>query len=246
MLNLLNETFTRVRKSVQVWVSLILLIAIGLVIIFVLNMGQSKMYNSFMLLPLQFMMYLVPYNGFFISRDYTNGTIRNKIVLGYSREKIYMTNWLLLSAVVIAEFLVFVVLMYSLGGAVLGFSWDFEFVEFVKIMVLALFNILAFSSVAVMLCMCFQGVSGTVWSFFIYMILEVLTLIAQLATMKNEELNEKIYKFMGKLLPPAQASYLLGIDEVGSEDWKLIAYSIGVIVFTTGIGMLVFKKKNIK
>ena len=233
MLNLLNETFTRVRKSVQVWVSLILLIAIGLVIIFVLNMGQSKMYNSFMLLPLQFMMYLVPYNGFFISRDYTNGTIRNKIVLGYSREKIYMTNWLLLSAVVIAEFLVFVV-------------WDFEFVEFVKIMVLALFNILAFSSVAVMLCMCFQGVSGTVWSFFIYMILEVLTLIAQLATMKNEELNEKIYKFMGKLLPPAQASYLLGIDEVGSEDWKLIAYSIGVIVFTTGIGMLVFKKKNIK
>ena len=73
-----------------------------------------------------------------------------------------------------------------------------------------------------------------------------INVITEELLQKNEELNEKIYKFMGKLLPPAQASYLLGIDEVGSDDWKLIAYSIGVIVFTTGLGMLVFKKKNIK
>lgn len=251
MLNLLNETFTRVRKSAAPKVTLIMLLFISFVEISVLVHGDSKMDLRMMFTPFMFMSYLTAYCSSFMSRDYTNGTIRNKIIFGNSRVSIYLANFIVLSVTMLLIIAVYSIITFTAGSVFCGLEHmsSAQQSEFIKKLLILLVNVLAFTSVAAMLGMLCQGVSGTVWSFFIYTVAEIFVMLFNLVARRYfEDDADKLEEFFDYFIPTEQYSTLMysNFGEMPDDAYKLPLYSCILVALTLVIGIFSFRKKNIK
>lgn len=84
--------------------------------------------------------------GILVCRDFSTGTVRNKIIAGHSRLQVYLS--LLISAVSIGAtlFLIYSLLMLALGSLLLGYGSAFTFGEFIYILKVLLMGTLMFSA----------------------------------------------------------------------------------------------------
>ncbi|NLW74289.1 MAG: hypothetical protein GX057_05270 [Clostridiales bacterium] len=84
--------------------------------------------------------------GILVCRDFSTGTVRNKIIAGHSRLQVYLS--LLISAVSIGAtlFLIYSLLMLALGSLLLGYGSDFNSSELIYILKVLLMGTLMFSA----------------------------------------------------------------------------------------------------
>lgn len=251
MRDLLNETFTRVRKSSAPWITLIMLLVVSLVEVAALKHVGEKASPQMILAPFMFMTYLVAFCMSFISRDYTNGTIRNKIILGKSRVSIYFANYIALTVTMLLIIAVYSLVTIGIASAVCGMK-DMSSTQketFIKMYLILIVNVLSFTSVATLLGMACQGVSGTVWAYFIYTVSEiVLMLVEMIAYRIFKDKSDKIIEFFMYFIPSQQYGILrYSLDDGLPDDaYKLPLYSLILIVLTMAGGIAIFRKKNIK
>lgn len=210
----------------------------------------------------------------FVGTEYSDGTLRNKIINGKSRASIYFSKYIVCCAAMAAFFA-----FYYAGSLIFGFILCKEFMSKASVLIIiALVLCLAsFSYISVFLAVAMNCGKKSASAVIALVAAMAMFFTAVMTSSKLSEpefyeediyMNEagdvvsdpetpnpnyprgtkrKIYEFINDANPTGQCVQLSGaIDENGSACKKEFPiYSCGLIIIGTAIGMIVFKKKDI-
>ena len=145
MNKLLSANFFQLRKNKCFWGSLAFMFVVGLAIPLLRykDMKQSgyinHLDNGFFMCALFIGIVLAVFCSLFIGTEHSDGTIRNKIIVGQKRETIYLSNMVTCSMIAIAMCIVFFVPYLSVGIPLLGFFVaDMKMIVMIGVTVLVL------------------------------------------------------------------------------------------------------------
>ena len=257
MINLLRVNLYRMRKDILLYVCLavtVLMVFTSVATFKLLGMLTGVELESFgmvasgkvlllnTLSPMNNMGVLIPILMILMhAKDYSNGTIRNKIICGYNRTSVFMASWV--SALLFGAVMLLLNMLGSLGMGCLVFGYGEPFDikemgELVTIIILGLLVYEVFITIA-HLFMHIMKVYGCV----MYMVVSFLLLgISSVGSMVQDN------KFMTFLLdcnPLTQMEYLINgtwQDKVG----MMVGSTLFYYVVLSAIGIYYMNKKDLK
>lgn len=277
MIRLLNANFVRIKKSKIFWVLTLAILLATLIMIFnqyhdfqrsKIIVQYDNLYNFFLI----FMGIVISiFTCMFLSIEYVDNTIRNKIIMGYKRTQIYLANLITVIIVSLVFELVFVLLISGIGIPLFGFNIE-SLTRLLYTIMMMQFIIIANASIYTFISMvCTNGMLINVicilLSFGSYFAVLVLMNILeapeyiQSATMTNletgqiEYIKEKNPNYPSKfkrdvcstlidVIPQGQ-SIRIASNKVSNKN-LIVVYSLGTTVIFTGVGLVLFKKKDLK
>lgn len=247
MIDLLSATLPRAFQTKRFIFSILIMISIPSLIMWVSVSFEDTLYmDSFPFFMNTFLpMIIAITGGLFISKDYTNNTIRNKIIVGHSRPSIYMANWITSVIMTLVLFAVYLLFIFAVGVPIFGFSEWFEWGFFFKKLLLTLCPLITFASITVFICMTVKGTSGTVLSFMFYYALMMFEAFSIFIT------NEDLIHFINNCLLTEQLAEIQNaVFERHVEDYvNFTLYPISSLIVTllsTLGGIAIFRKTDIK
>lgn len=204
----------------------------------------------------------------FVGNEYSNGSIRNKLVVGSSRTAIYFSS--MLNIVVAGTALVMCIYTINImvGLPLMG-PTERPLGEIVILSVQAIFLVIAYSSIFHMVAMLSPSKTNTAiinillafgllfLAIMLYdqmmqpeyiqhlvtgdseMVLETVKNVNYLTGTKRE-----IYQMILNILPSGQSLQL--VQQGGETAGKMILYSLGITAVTSTIGVTLFRRKDIK
>lgn len=210
--------------------------------------------------------------GLFIGTEYRDGTIRNKIIVGHNRSKMYFSNLITSFVANIIIFSTTIVTICAVGIPLLS-KPTIPFIEYVKT-----YAVLVLGGCAC--CAIYMAVSMTVQSKSTGVVIVMITAFTMFFTTINikekltqpeyfepysyEENGEtvtvpaeknsdyltgtkrKIYETIYKLIPYSQMMELSSKVGLPEKPYEYPLFSCGWLVISTAVGTLVFKKRNLK
>lgn len=212
--------------------------------------------------------------GIFIGTEYSDGTMRNKLAVGHTRSEIYLANFIVSAAANVIILLIFLLLSLGMGLMFLD-APTLDFNQIVTFMLSQVLTMTAFTAIIVLCQMLISNKAiGSVAVLIISLVLLIsaFTISAQLKQQEyissnipktNEETGlleieqvtsrnpkyitgtkRKIYEFLDNALPASQFNQ---VREYNSDNLGVMAvYSALTIVLANGIGIIVFRKKDLK
>lgn len=279
MRKLFSANFTRLFKYKLFWTEIILAAIFGVF----LNIDQYRQKVASPLLSYSLDKWLFVYsvvNGIlaavfcsmFLGTEYSNGTIRNKLIVGHSRYKIYLANLTVCSAVnllICTAYLVF----YCISGKLLIGKIDTSVSQVVTYVIISIILAITYTSIYTMLTMLLSSKAAASVVCIITFIL-LLFLAAYVKARLDEsvfyegyefsingvtEQGEQIpnpqylegnirtlFEFFYDFLPTGQGAQLVTLNIPITHIWRLPMYSLLITVMTTFCGIFFFKRKNLK
>lgn len=277
MRNLLSANITRLWKNRTFWICALVMFVIS--ILFILNaVKQASMMKQegyvqalddyyFKLLPHMGLLFAV-FNSLFLGTEYSDGTIRNKIVAGHLRSSIFISNYL---GCLIAN-LIFL-LTWMIGSLVglpfLGF-WRIGAVGLALYIIIAIFFTAALTAIITLVCMLSMNKAITA-VFTILMVLGLLLITSMIFNSLCEKeffggiiktaqgvkkcdvipnpyyvsgFRRTVYQFIIDFLPTGQQIQMAN-NKIGNTIVSLL-YSVIVIIVTITTGIFAFNKKDLK
>ena len=264
----------RLKKDKVFWIGLVFMFAAGIFfpVMRYMDMKHTGTINpidhAFLGCVLFIGIIMAVFCSLFIGTEYSDGTIRNKVIVGQNRNSIYLANFVACMVVSLIMCIAFFVPYLCIGIPLLGF-----FIMTAKTAVLfivtAFLLAIAFSSIYTLISMLNHSKAITA---VICILLAFLLLFVggQLNKMLNEPernmsvvmsengqeyeeipnphyLNEgerKIVQFVYDFIPGGQVIQCMSLEATNLP--LLPLYSFIIILLTTGIGLLCFKKKDLK
>lgn len=224
-------------------------------------------------LALAFPIILAVVTGFFIGTEYSDGTIRNKLIAGHSRISIYFANMLTTYIASILLFLTSVIVIYA-GGIPLYGSTSLPFQEYLKAICVILVAGFAFCSLNTLLCMAIQNKalsSVAVIILTVVMFMAMMTINSRLAEPEyydnysytngkspviqvDKEKNphyltgkkREIYEKISNFLPYTHMHFLVQNVTLPDKPYEFPLNSGIMILITTAAGTIIFKKRDLK
>lgn len=206
----------------------------------------------------------------FVGNDYSSGTIRNKIVAGHKRSDIYFANLIVCISLGIALCFAFIVPCVAIGLLLHG-----EFISSLREIfintALSMALIIAFSALFVLIAMLCQNKSHTVagcillsfalllWGVYItsalgepeylpeYSYTENGVTVSEEATKNSnyiEGTTRRVYEFLQDFTPGSQALQVAGVSV--KTPGKCALYNVAILIAATGVGTVIFRRKNLK
>ena len=275
MIKLLRSNFTRLIKSATFWIffSLYVLYAILTPVI-----CHSTEYNAtsmeqlslgYGMIGLPILSAVVAFiSTLILGSDFTSGTLRSKIAMGHSRNKIYVANLLTTSVISIALLAVYLILFCAISLPLFGKITAPKKNVFLLLLIGTLM-ILAYSSIftfvtmtsknqiaALIISLCLMIASYFIVLFVFDAALSIPPFIYEDAEIfgmhyykkgRNPKLPSDatlgFCQFMLDFLPTGQCLQLTPGYEC---HWQSALYSLFWIVSSGGLGMLIFNKSDIK
>ena len=208
----------------------------------------------------------------FVGTEYSDGTIRNKIIIGHSRAAIYFSNLITCSAAGFFMCLAYLLPALAAGIPLCGIKTaDFRYLA--GMILCSFIMTLAFTSLCTLVGMLCQNKAMTA----VITILSVCLLFAA-SVYISAKLNEpetypeisafaddgsvidardvpnpgyvrgtqrQIYEFLDEFLPTGQ-SVILTRGGKGASFLLMSAYSAGITAVAAGIGIFIYRKRDIK
>lgn len=277
MIKLLNANFVRIKKSKLFWVLSLAILLVTLIMIF--NQYQDfqhskiivqydNLYNFFLV----FIGIVISiFTCMFLSIEYFDNTIRNKIIIGHKRIQIYFANLITIIIVSLVFELLFTLLISGIGIPLFGLNIE-SLTNFLYTIMMMQFIIIANASIYTFISMvCTNGMLinvicillsfGSYFAVLILMnILEAPEYI-QSATMTNVEtgqieyIKEKNPNYPSKIkrdicrtlidIIPQGQSIIIASNKVTNKN-LIVVYSLGTTAIFTSVGLVLFKKKELK
>lgn len=208
----------------------------------------------------------------FVGTEYSDGTIRNKLIAGHTRSAIYLSKLIVCAVVDVIIHLLYILVVLGMGYLLLGGS-AMEPSEILVLSMTGCMSVLALTAILLLLALSIQSKA-------IGAVVLLLTTIIMLFTSLNiaqrleapeyydgysvtdEETGEvvtvekeknpgyltgtkrEIYEFLNDFLPVSQM-YQIAVKNAGKLG-RMALYDVGILVAATGVGMVIFKKKNLK
>ncbi|MDE6233819.1 MAG: ABC transporter permease [Lachnospiraceae bacterium] len=210
--------------------------------------------------------------GIFVGTEYSNGTIRNKIVAGHTRLSIYLSKLIICGTANIIIYILSITTVLISGNLLIG-GTTMSAVEILSFTMTGIIVVLTLTALLLLFSMSIQSKSsGAVVGLLatIILLFAALTIQSKLnepkyydntsfsdgntgETIKVEKeknpkyltgTKRKVFEFLNNFLPVSQL-YQIVINS--SDNLHLIViYDFVIIIVTTGIGTVVFNKKNLK
>lgn len=251
MFNILNASFYRLKKNKIFWFTVIITIGIACFMLITryldgiekLNYGIPqetinqllKSTDNLLLDYLNFIGFFIAlFTSLFIGAEYSDGTIRNKIVVGHSRKNIYLSN-LIISIVVglllelIYLLIISVVAIPIFGGIQMSLS-KFGFILLDIIMIIISYaSIFSFISL-----ICSNITTSTVICLLLMLVMFVASGVSSLPFIKN-------------IIPVGQAMSLVNSYSRNTMNVEILSlYSIILTIIVNSLGLILFKNKELK
>lgn len=280
MRKLLSANFSRLWRSKILWLLEAVCLAFGvfvyiLVAINTRNLGQGWLeYNAhaYFYLPILFIAVVIAiFACFYIGTDYSDGTLRNKLIVGHSRAGIYLSYFL--TATIVALLLV---AAYLLAVPVVGLPFSgsavitcvelqpWRIMNFILVIIeyTALFVLLSMldsnkaRNVVISLLVAFSVIMVGMMLYGRYAQPEFVNHVVALPDggieLKQGAANSKylsgttrtVVEWFTLILP--SGSVMLSLDRNLDFDWRNPVLSVILIVVLTSIGIWLFKKKDIR
>lgn len=248
MSKLLRANFARLKYSLSFCVCVIISCFEGLFNIFMCCVSSAG--QPFSLAPFfcgsNTMFYTSVFIPLFIGTEYSDLTMRNKLVVGHTKKAVYLSNFITAS---VCTFIIYTAywLPSVAAGFFLGGVMDMAAYEFLGLLFMNVMAILAASSVHIMLAMLISKKSSSVTAVLVgTFILIFADIIFEIVTISfavpAEAVLSVIALFFTRVLPFGQ---LLRIEE-GTVNGLFPLYSIAVTAVSTAVGVLIFKRKDLK
>lgn len=278
MSKLLSANFIRLWKERVFLIAIAGVFTLGAVIPISIKIAEIRLgvFNSIDPVFGQFAMFigivLAIFCSFFVGKEYSDGTIRNKIICGKKRTDIYLANFITCTAVSLMLCIAFFLPYLGIGIPLLGsfhmekeiVFWLFLTVIFLSIAFASIYNLIAMLSTS-------KAVTASVCILlaflFLYMGFQLKGMLNQPEIIDGTAYDEngvayqevedfpnpeylqggerQVVRFLCNLIPGGQVAQCVGRGSVG-ELSELPVYSLGVILITTGVGVFVFRKKDLK
>lgn len=256
MSNLLSEGFKRTFKTMRFWVVLFITIGVSAFYVVMIYRMDKRHENTvdfenmasasnliFLFLGLQALfMAIVP--AMIVIRDFTQNTVRNKIICGHSRTKIYISNLITTSVVSILYHIASMVTIVAIAVPLVGEGDLYTKCSLYYICVSCAL-ILSFNAITVFMSMMVRKTSGAI---FAYLIHEVAGIVLALADLIKDEATKR---FLYEFLPTGQLSVIqegMMENKYPPDNTAIILplYSLAFIVLSTVVGISFFKKADLK
>lgn len=208
----------------------------------------------------------------FIGTEFSDGTIRNKLTVGHTRSAIYFSNFLLCTAVSLFYHIVFIAVLFTSGSLLLK-PWETPMKDLAIMTALSLVTVIALSSVFTMLAMLIHNRSaGAVTAMLVAMamLIVAMTVYAMLDAPEYIEnafqmsvdgeivpsdpipnprfltgVKRDVYQHILNLIPTGQMLQF-GNLTYSADMLYLPLYAVIVAVVCTGIGLIIFRRKDIR
>lgn len=213
-------------------------------------------------------LFLAEFISLFLGKEYSDGTIRNKIVAGHTRASIYFSNFVVCFA---AGFIF--MLMWMLGGLIgipfLG-TWKMGIKGFFLYFLIASFFLEAFTGIFVLLSMMLTNrATAAVFEIMLFLALLIVasmiynslcepeSISGVIMTANGMEMSDPspnpvyisgmmrtVYEWILDFLPTGQGILMANVEIV--HPFREIVCSILITLCTTAVGVFAFYKKNLK
>ncbi len=286
MSKLISANFTRLFKSGVFKLYMIFSVGISAFMILMRYLDYQRNIEEYAKLPpeyhtmdgilfvsLLYILFAVPVLvGNFVGTEYSDGTIRNKLIVGHKRSNIYFANLIVCSAGVLIGVIIHILINCTVGAALCGM----EVLTVPKILEITLYMIIAFISVTALMIMITMFVNSKAGASVAVLIVTMIMFVATL-TISNklsqpeyyeggkyfdEETQElveiereknpdyltgtkrKIYQTIYDVIPVSHMyeSAMTSTENAG----KFAGYDGIILVVTTALGIILFRKKDLK
>ena len=277
MLRLLRGNLKRIIKSKFFWLCFALYAFYPILIVIVNADHMYETITSDKVLSLNYGLEWLPLQGVFIAficsilfcSDFHNLTIRNKLVIGHSKNNIYLANLLSMIIISIALSVIYLLLFFMIAMPVFG-RFTSSASTVIWVIVNGTLMLVAYSSIMTLIAMTSKNPTvaivisivvltiGALLAFFMNYIAtippyyenyewgengEFIIYLVPTEHMPSKEF-QSFARFLVDCLPSGQS---LQISSGGyTRNWQMALYSLGLIGATSGAGILVFKKRNLK
>lgn len=271
MTNVLSANFMRLKKDKVFWIGLVFMFATGIFspVRQYIGMKQTGIFDpidiAFLKCVLFICIIMAVFCSLFIGTEYSDGTIRNKVIVGHNRNAIYLANFVTCAAVSLIMCIAFFVPYLCIGIPLLGF-FDMTTKIFILFILTEFLLAIVFSSIYTMISM--LNHSKVITAVICILLAFLLLFIGvQLNKMLNEpkmmrvtedgqeyieipnphylsEGERETVQFIYDFIPGGQVIQCVSLKAANLP--LLPLYSFIIILSTTGIGLLCFKKEDLK
>lgn len=274
MINLINSNFIRLRKNKLFWLLIFFSIALALFMIYT-QYSDMKRYDEVIEVEQLMLNYstmigvvIAIFTSLFLGVEYSDGAIRNKISIGHKRLNIYLSNLIIVSIVSLFSYILFMIVVTAIGIPLFG-KITMSIPTLLKLIGCIFATILAYSSIFTFIAMMISNKTVTsiisimlafVMIFYSLMAFDRLSQpeyidtlinndgIQEIVKTKNRHFlkddKKKLAQFSIDIIPAGQMYQLAGRSVPNLKVLPL--YSLGEFIVFTGIGILLFKKKELK
>lgn len=277
MSKLLCADFARLRKSKVFWIGMIFMFVMG-ILSPVMNYIDMRHSGYKIFLDDIFFMYatyigilLSAFCSLFVGTEYSDGTMRNKIVVGHSRNSVYLSHFTVCAAAGLLMCAAYVLPAGIIGTCLLGF-FEADIQIILGLTLLSFIMSLAFTAVYILVAMLNQNkavvavinIMGVFILLFaaIYIRVKIYEPKMYESYVYKDESGEiveveagpnpnylsgtkrEVYTVLYDSIPTCQS---LQIGEMAVfRPWAMAGYSAAITVAATGIGLFFFRKKDLK
>lgn len=277
MTNLLKANFYKMKKNKFIWIASILSVIVAIYYI----RDNYNVYHDFLSyvdinsLMFNYLPVYIIVSSILISTllgfDYSNGSIKNKIVVGHSRFKIYISNLISTYLIILPIYLIYV-LIICLSGIFLFKNLTFNF-EFLLNIIILLLIILSYTSISVFITMTINNdivspVLNVLNSFILiiisFILLSVLSEPKYLHSDNGIYINDAgievidtenpmyikgskrtIYEIIVNILPTGEAFQKSRNRDIDTNSYSILCYSLCFIIITNTSGIFLFYNKEL-
>lgn len=278
MSKLLYANLARLMKSRIFWLSEAFLAGYS---IFIYALGAINMKNGITINASEWSLYffnemlfchivMVIFIPFFIGVEYSDGTMRNKIIVGHKRRDIYLANFMICYIVGVIQFTTHLVTSFIAGFLLIGslaitgitdFSWRIGYSLAIIFVYAAVFSMIAMldtnktrvAVVEILIVLVFIMLVSQIWSDLAEPERINRMVTTDGGTFVQEDVpNPKyvdgtkrvVYEWLDCFLPADQAMNV--IDPSASYSMKIPVCLLGEAVLIAGTGIYFFGKKDLK
>lgn len=188
--------------------------------------------------------------GFFIGTEYSDGTMRNKFIVGGGRVTVYIANFLICTAAAFIISAAYAVPYLICGIPLLGaFNADTAWVSGILLCVLAVTEV--FTAIFTLIAMLIPNkANGAVSCILIGLALFISGIYGGLyirSSLMSENLSETkraVCEFLYEFLPGCQLIQLCNMNAV--NPLRMFLYSVLIAAAATVVGIFIFKRKDLK
>lgn len=275
MFKLLKAGFIRLFKNKTFWFTTMFMFGLGLLIVClrysaILRYNESAPFDSTLL---EYVLFIgccsAIFSSMFLGTEYSDGTIRNKLIVGHMRSSVYLSNWTISVSAAIIMIAAFLAPYCALGVFLLDAPISTAG-DMISLICISIFTAIAYASVYNMLGMLITKKSASaVLCLILFLGLCILAGVIQSKLNAPEFIQaynmtsngielpaptpnpkylqpdaRKIYQFVFDALPTGQSIQLSEFTVV--HPYLLALYSTVISIVTTAAGIFVFRKKDLK
>lgn len=271
MSKLLRANFHRLLKDKLFWTAVVFVAAeaVFLSVIMKINVSYGAEYGldtvvlsafGFSGFPLQGIIMAVVCS-LFVGKEYAGGTIRNKLMIGRTRESVWLAN--LITCIAIGLVLVVAYILFALlfGLPMLG-GFTLPTQRVVLSLVAGVLMMAAYATVINAVTLLFRSQTAAVVTNLLavfVMMMVVMIFAAKLSEplywetsdgpMRNESYPGPILRafmrFVIDLVPTGQ-SYMISTGQLFERTWQPYVYGVGLIALVNAGGVVLFRRLDIK